>query len=202
MKTVASMLIRLFIVLFSLGTLSTADELQYTVTQADQSEIRTVIITENTVEEKGKYTQKWQLDADQYTTRWEYSNSTENSHLIVTKTGHTLSYTGTYRGKQVSQEQTIKNHPWIQHCDVSLPQKSLVQTKTRFWYIRSRDLKPILFTLTNKSTPKTPHYYQIHISPWPSLLWKIEYWLDDTQQTIVQKRVSGSPILMMKLNEN
>lgn len=201
MKTAKSIWLKLSLLCVVFSTPLFSSEYYYQITQADQTEIRQVIKTVTSIEEIGSYHQKWHLDDRSFTKTWEYINSTENSHLKVRREGNILYYSGEYRGKKVDFNKEIEDHPWVQQCDVSVPRHLLKTQKSQFYYIRSRDLKPILFTLENKSSNKQPNYFQAHIAPWPAFLWKIEYWFNQNHDTIIKKKVSGTPTLYMRLHD-
>ena len=159
--------------------------------------------------ETQEYKHHWACDLNYDTQIWRYTNKNEESNLVAKRIQNELQITGMYRGKTVDITYPIDNMPWYQFIDVYVPKPLQNKQAHHFWYLRSRDLKPIKLTFKFKKTDTTQiqnklypaDLYQLSVSKWPSFLWSIDYWIDTKKEFLLSKKVNSNPTIDMTYTE-
>ena len=203
--------IKILVIIFFTLSVTYAEKLTYHIKAGDISKLiriekkdygsnYEVIMTET-------FRHKWLLKKNK-TLQWQYSNKKESSELTVTKNEQNLNLSGKYRGKVVNLEYDLDDLPWIQSIDYFIPSFILNKKNIQFWYLRSRDLKPLKMELSNQGRQiiqlngekyDTQHL-ELSIKPWPKWIWKTEYWIDNKSGHIILKKRHASPSLIMELS--
>ena len=208
-------IIRLFIYIIVLSSPITCigETFQYQIKSVDIDTTTQITITtdleKHHIYETQAYQHHWECDLDFNTQVWRYHHNKETSHLTVTRDQNKLHIIGKYRGKEVDMTYPIDDRPWYQFIDVYIPKPLQTTDAHSFWYLRSRDLKPIKLqlrynkheTVSINNTMYALDRYQLTVSKWPAFLWRIHYWINPDTTVLMKKQLYTNPKIDMIYKE-